>query len=91
MKIAIIKDIRSFLSIAQIYGYVFKNNYCVKTVVYDGQGYVIEIKINLFNGVIEFRFWNDSISDELSIDDKKYLLKDIDYLVKWVDIECIKE
>lgn len=91
MKVPVIKDVRSFLSVAQIYGYVFKNNYCIKTVIFDYQGYVIEIKINLLNGRIGFIFWNNSISDNsLSLDDKRYLLKDIDYLVKWINIDCLE-
>ena len=89
MKIPLIKDIRTFTTMANIYGYTYKNQYCVKSVVFNNR--TIEIKINLFSGKIAFKFYIDDISCDLTLDDKKYFLRDIDYLIKWVDIECLKE
>ena len=89
MKVPVIKDIRSFLTIAKTYGYSFINNYCFKSIVYDTLDFIVEIKINLFNGIISFKSYNKSVAFDLELDDKKYLLKDIDYLVKWIDIDTI--
>lgn len=91
MKIAIIKDIRTFLTIARTCGYSFIQNYCIKSIVYDALDCVIDIKINLTNGVISFKAYTNNVSFDLTLEDKQYLLKDINYLVKWIDINGIKE
>ena len=52
---------------------------------------IIQIQINLNTGVISFTSYANNVSFDLTLDDKKYLLKEIDYMVKWVDIECLKE
>lgn len=88
MKVPMIKDVRTFLTIAHINGYYFKDKYCYKNIVY-GEDCIIEIKINLVNGYISFKTYWNNVSCQLERVDKEYLLKEIDCLIKWVDIECI--
>lgn len=91
MKIAVIKDIRTFLTIARTCGYSFIENYCIKSIVYDILDCVIDIKINLNNGIITFMAYTSNVYFDLTMEDKQYFLNDIDYLVKWIDIKGIKE
>ena len=89
MKVPVIKDVRAFLSIARINGYTFMSKYCVKNVVYTPIGAIIEIKINMANGIISFGSYVSNITIQLTFDDKINLLKDIRYLIKWTDIDRI--
>lgn len=91
MKTPVIKDIRTFLTLARLNGYYFFNNYCAKTIVYDPLDCIIQIQINLFTGEIDFKSYVNNVSCELEMEDKRYLLKDIDYLVKWIDVQQIEE
>ena len=88
MKVPMIRDVRTFLTIAHIKGYYFYDKYCIKNIVYSDDC-AIEIKINLVNGYISFKSYFNNVSYNLEKEDKDYLLREIDYLVKWVDIQCI--
>lgn len=83
-KIPILNDIKSFLPIARIYGYTFFKKNCTKTIVYDALDCIIEININLLSGLISFKSYTTNILCTLNNEDKKYLLKDITHLVKWI-------
>ena len=88
MKIPIIKDVRTFLTIASINGYIMKGGYCYKNIIYS-KDCGIEIKINLNNGYINCKMYWDNIFYEMDDLDKSYHLRDIDYLIKWINIEGI--
>ena len=86
MKMAVIKDIKSFLPLARFYGYSFFKKNCTKTIVYDVLDCIIEINIALTSGIITFKVYTNNKLCKINIKDKKYLLKDIAFLVRWKDV-----
>ena len=79
-----LKDVRVFLTVAKDAGYRFEGYYCIKQLYYD-MNYMVEIKIDLTSGDINISAvtilsWMD-ITEELTFEDCKYLLRNIDYLV----------
>lgn len=84
-KIPIISDIKTFLSVARLYGYTFLETYCIKTITYDVLDCIIEININLKSGIIEFKSYTTNKLCTLNMEDKKYFLKNINHLVKWIN------
>ena len=79
-----LKDVRVFLTVAKDSGYRFEGRYCVKQLYYD-MNYMVEIKIDLTSGDINISavtiLSGIDITEELTLEDCKYLLRNIDYLV----------
>ena len=87
MKYARIKNLREFIPLAVIYGYELYDVYLVKTLYFSPDEEVC-VKINVNTGLIQLHHYcNNCELNDLSIDDQKYFLKDIDYLVEWVEID----
>ena len=89
--VAYLTNIKDFLLIAKNKGYRLEGDCCVKRLYYD-LDCEVEIRINLINGVIDIKsfisfIYNGKekfdVTNELSEEDYKYLLKDIDFLVKF--------
>lgn len=84
-KVPVLSDIKSFLPLVRVYGYTFFKKNCTKTIVYDALDCIIEINIDLLSGLITFKSYTTNAICTLNNEDKKYLLKDISHLVKWVN------
>ena len=79
-----LKDIRIFLTVAKDAGYRFEGRYCIKELYYD-MDYMVEIKIDLTSGNIDISaltiISGVDITEELTFEDCRYLLRNINYLV----------
>lgn len=90
IKQARIKNLREFIPIAVISGYNLNRDYLVKEKMLSLDESLF-IKINIHNGLITFSHYytNDyldiDITYSLTHEDKIHYLKDIDYLVEWIN------
>lgn len=79
-----LKDVRVFLTVAKDAGYRFEGRYCIKELYYD-MDYMVEIKIDLISGNVDISavtiLSGVDITKELTYEDCRYLLRNIDYLV----------
>ena len=77
-----ISDIKEFLMVAKLFGFTLCQSILRKKVIYPNNS-ELKIMINLYSGLIVFECFENNILTELSLDDKRYLMREFEHYVDW--------
>ncbi len=77
-----IKDIKEFLMLAKHFGFDLYSNATLRKTLYF-KDLDIKIIVNLQTSQIRFECFENNILTELSLDDKRYLMRAFEHYIDW--------